>query len=234
MDKLPAAVRGIPFTLPQGGRRSVLDARALARDAYTSSGMARSSVQGQTFTARAGSPAYAAYQVRCPSAQQSTIGLAWYSPPEDTAQYFVGLGDESGKAWRWFAGPQDHVLTFDPRAIGVDGGDSLLVCVAVSGGRAADFMLLESGAPEMRGMGLAPPSEWPRALRGAIHERALRPLTRAFPLAYTIIQWASPVAGPADLRLVRRLLAEQRLHERAAQPAATATTAGTRRKNASR
>jgi C1A family cysteine protease len=152
--KFTQAVAAIPFTAPPADSSRSASNLANGADFYFAEHVSPSEVQGQTFDPTAGA-AYACYELALPGSGPATIGIAWYSLPTEMASYFIGIGDLAANAWHWYPGPDDGVLTFDPADWGGLPGGRVLVCVALEGGKLADFWQLKAGVDEMRGTGLA-------------------------------------------------------------------------------
>ena len=152
--KFTQAVAAIPFIAPPADGARAASNLADGAEYYYSQNVSPSEVQGMTFDPGAG-PAYACYELALPGSGPTTVGIAWHSLPTDMASYFIGIGDLASNAWHWYRGPGDGVLTFDPADWGGSRNGSVLVCVALEGGKLADFWSLKAGVSEMRGTGLA-------------------------------------------------------------------------------
>lgn len=173
--KLTAAVSAVPYVKPPvkpADARGV-SAAAAAEEYYYSENVAPSvisaDVEGGCVTFDASkSTALACFEVTARPAPPETlwtVGLAWYSLPEQMASYFVGIADPTAPAgsgvWHWYTGPDDGVLSFDPGswAEGAPGGDNLMLCIALepgARGQVADFWKLRGSVAEVRGTGLLP------------------------------------------------------------------------------
>lgn len=175
--KMTASLSRIPVFAPPAdseGSRGV-SAAAPADGYYYSENVAESVISADvdggavTFDATK-STALACFDIARPrptiAGAPWTIGLAWYSLPQDMNEYHIGVADaaratDGTASWHWYSGPDDGVLSFDPAQWpeGAPRGDSVLVCVALepgAEGQAADFWKLRGGVAEVRGTGLLP------------------------------------------------------------------------------
>ena len=153
--KMTMSLTGVPFELPESaaGYRGV-SALIDGGEFYYSANVYESEVQGYTFDPSNGK-AFACYELPLEGEAPYTVAVSWYSLPTDMNSYYLGIGDRQRGVWHWYYGPNDGVLTFDPGVwSGGAMGDTMVVCVLLESGKPADFHLLKSNVPEVRGTGL--------------------------------------------------------------------------------
>ncbi|MBN2083249.1 hypothetical protein JW859_13705 [bacterium] len=198
-DTLPVELAALALAEPESPAiaRITADVPALAGlNCYSLAHVATSEVQGATFDPADGL-AYACFALDQPE-NCRTIGIAWFSPPTELADYYIGIGDRVKGRWHWYYGPNDFVITYDPAEANVVAGDPLLVAVAVGAGLPADFRTVATGVSETRATGglAAPTSE---SAGEAVEQETEEKYTSALPHIVDLRPFGTPVGDQGIL-----------------------------------
>ncbi len=87
-------------------------------------------------------------------ANLASVGFTWDVEPGSWSQFYVGIADYAHARWKWYAGPDDRVLTIDSFVGLYNPSSELLVVVALTGvGATPELAAIDIGVEEIRGTG---------------------------------------------------------------------------------
>ena len=101
--KMTMSVSAVPFIEPRDGGEIAVSEQADGGDFYVCENVGKSEIQGTTYDP-AGGMAYAFYELMPADGAAATVGVAWYSLPEDMNRYFLGIGDRGQQKWHCISG----------------------------------------------------------------------------------------------------------------------------------